>query len=314
MSLTLGEKLRQAREERGISISEVAEQTRISPLYIESIENDNYKPLPGGIFNKGFVKSYAKYVGVDENEALQDYSKLIAVAEPEQPEQPRSYRPEVLTDDRPGVSKLPTIVFAGVILALMTAGVLFLVSYFQSPETPQTAANTAPAGNANSTAVNAETATPAATSAPSLDASKIEFRAESQPIWVRATVDGKTSEALIDADKSVVYEPNDSLKLSYSRSRAQYAAMTINGKEIALPAEPASASKGTIDVELNRENFVAVWESGRTSAGASVARDAGPASRPSTQPRPKPSPGAAQPKMSPSPKQATGASPRPTPR
>ena len=70
MSLTLGEKLRQAREERGISISEVAEQTRISPHYLDSIENDDYRTLPGGIFNKGFVKSYAKYVGIDEQDAL----------------------------------------------------------------------------------------------------------------------------------------------------------------------------------------------------------------------------------------------------
>ena len=72
MSLTLGEKLRQAREERGISISEVAEQTRISAHYLESIENDDYRPLPGGIFNKGFVKSYAKFIEIDEQEALQD--------------------------------------------------------------------------------------------------------------------------------------------------------------------------------------------------------------------------------------------------
>ena len=77
MSLTLGQKLRQAREERGISIGEVSEQTRISPHYIESIENDDYKTLPGGIFNKGFVKSYARYVGYDEQEALGDYSKLM---------------------------------------------------------------------------------------------------------------------------------------------------------------------------------------------------------------------------------------------
>ena len=74
----MGEKLRQAREERGISISEVAEQTRISPMYLESIEEDNYKPLPGGIFNKGFVKSYAKYVGLDEQEALLDIPGMIA--------------------------------------------------------------------------------------------------------------------------------------------------------------------------------------------------------------------------------------------
>ena len=77
MSITLGEKLRQAREERGISISEVAEQTRISPMYLECIESDNYKPLPGGIFNKGFLKSYAKYVGLDEQEVLQEYARLV---------------------------------------------------------------------------------------------------------------------------------------------------------------------------------------------------------------------------------------------
>src|SRR6185369_11249664 len=99
MSLTLGEKLRQAREERGISISEVAEQTRISPHYIDSIENDDYRTLPGGIFNKGFVKSYAKYVGVDEQEALQDYSRLISQQEGAGGEEPKTYRPEVLTDD-----------------------------------------------------------------------------------------------------------------------------------------------------------------------------------------------------------------------
>ena len=81
MSTTLGEKLRQAREERGISISEVAEQTRISSLYLKFIEEDNYKPLPGGIFNKGFVKAYAKYVGLDEQEALQDYARVIATNE-----------------------------------------------------------------------------------------------------------------------------------------------------------------------------------------------------------------------------------------
>ena len=47
-------------------------------MYLESIENDDYRPLPGGIFNKGFVKSYAKYVGLDEQEALQDYAGSVA--------------------------------------------------------------------------------------------------------------------------------------------------------------------------------------------------------------------------------------------
>ncbi len=77
MSITLGEKLRQAREAHGLSISQVAEQTRISALYLSCIENDDFRILPGGIFNKGFVKSFAKAVGMDEQEALHDYAQLI---------------------------------------------------------------------------------------------------------------------------------------------------------------------------------------------------------------------------------------------
>src|SRR5690606_16278530 len=100
MAETLGEKLRQAREERGISISEVAEQTRISPLYLESIEKDDYKILPGGIFNKGFIKSYAKFIGYDEHQALSEYQKAVAAAEEANEPDLKVYRPEVLTDDR----------------------------------------------------------------------------------------------------------------------------------------------------------------------------------------------------------------------
>ena len=107
MAETLGEKLRAARESRGISISEVAEQTRIAPMYIECIENDNYKPLPGGIFNKGFVKSYARFIGVDEHEALQDYTRLLSQSGDSSPvDEPRTYRPEVLTDDRASQTSL----------------------------------------------------------------------------------------------------------------------------------------------------------------------------------------------------------------
>src|SRR5882757_7021507 len=112
MSLTLGEKLREAREERGISLSEVAEQTRISSLYLEAIENNDYRNLPGGIFNKGFVKSFAKYVGLNEQEALLDYSQILAQQEDTQDDGLRHYKPEVLTDDRSGSSMMPTIIIA----------------------------------------------------------------------------------------------------------------------------------------------------------------------------------------------------------
>src|SRR5258706_6386408 len=147
MSLTLGEKLRQAREERGFTISEVAEQTRISSLYLQSIENDDYRTLPGGIFNKGFVKSYAKFVGIGEQEALLDYSQIGSDSAHGEDSELRRYRPEVLTDDNSAASMTPTIILAVVILAIMTGGILFLVNYLRQPVAP--VANTAQKTNIN---------------------------------------------------------------------------------------------------------------------------------------------------------------------
>lgn len=163
MSLTLGEKLRQAREAKGIPIGEVAEQTRIAPLYIESIDNDDYRALPGGIFNRGFIKSYAKYVGVDEQEALADYARLLNDTEGNDVEEVKTYNPLVLTDDRQAPSMVPTIIVAIVVLGAMTGVILFLVNYFSQPSLP-TGENIKVNANVNSTVEHspAETALPIA--------------------------------------------------------------------------------------------------------------------------------------------------------
>ena len=171
---TLGEKLRQAREEKGLSLSEVADQTRISSLYLESIENDDYRILPGGIFNKGFVKSYAKYVGINEQEALQDYAHLVAETQGPPGEDVKTYRPEVLTDDRTG-SMAPTIITALIILGLMTGGILFLIDYLRRPS-DQTAANLAVNVNTNTaTEVTANTNSDTSTMLPEMGTAKFEI-------------------------------------------------------------------------------------------------------------------------------------------
>lgn len=261
MSLTLGEKLRAAREERGISISEVAEQTRISPLYIESIEKDDFKLLPGGIFNKGFVRSFAKYVGVDEQEALQDYARQTAVPEDTAAEEPRGYRPEVLTDDRSASSLLPTIIFAGIILALMTGGILFLVNYIQNqPETPP--ANVSPSPGVSNTAVVANPAPADAGTVPAWEGVKIEFKAINEPISLGAVVDGRTSESMLQPEQPIVFEPKENLKLRYAKTRAPFANMTINGKAITLPVEPANPKRAAIEFDINRNNLAQIWQAG----------------------------------------------------
>jgi len=77
MAATIGEQLRFAREERGIPLREISDQTRISIHYLEAIETNDYKRLPGGIFNRSFVKAYARYVGYDEKEAVEGYTRYM---------------------------------------------------------------------------------------------------------------------------------------------------------------------------------------------------------------------------------------------
>lgn len=261
MSLSLGEKLRQAREEKGISIGEVSEQTRISPLYIECIENDDYKPLPGGIFNKGFVKSYAKFIGIDEHEALQDYSRIVAQTEGAG-EEIKKYKPEVLTDDRAAASMVPTIIFAGIILALMTGGVLFLVNYLQNQsDSPNNEpSRTANANSANQPA-NANMSTQPS-SVPSMDSLKVEFSSVSEAVSLSSVTDGRKASTTVDTVTPAVFEPKDSLKLSYSRSLAASAKLTINGRAITLPATPANPRRAAIEFEINKDNIAKIWQTG----------------------------------------------------
>ncbi len=277
MSSSLGEKLRQAREVRGISISEVAEQTRISPLYLEAIDADNYKTLPGGIFNKGFVRSYAKYVGVDEQEALQDYSQLIAAHEAKEDEKYKAYRPEVLTDDRSGSSIVPTVLFAVVILGLMTAGIfgiLYLYNYLQEQQGQSpiaTNVNSVPPANTNTNS----NAAPPASQSPSMGALKIEFKTNGEGISLNSVSDGTGAVALVTTDKPAIFEPKQQLKLSYSKSLAQSAQLSINGKSITLPSAPANPKRSVIEFDINQGNLAEVWQSGSISFGtASTVSDA----------------------------------------
>lgn len=267
MSLTLGEKLRQAREERDISISEVAEQTRISPLYIEAIENDDYSPLPGGIFNKGFVKSFAKFVGVDEDEALQDYSRQLSQQNEGQPEaDTKTYRPEVLTDDR-SRSLLPTIIFAAIILGLMTFGILALVRYIQDQQsqTVATNSNTANTTNVNTANINSGN-TNATQSIPATNEIKVEFKPLAEPISVEATVDGRKSSANATPDAPQTYTGQQSVRLRYYKGFADKVQLTVNGKQITPP--PAPAKGQGIEFEINKENIVQILQSGQYPTGA----------------------------------------------
>ena len=62
-----GKELRSERVNRGIEIEQISDSTKISSRYLTALEEDQFEQLPGGVFNKGIVRSYARIVGLDED-------------------------------------------------------------------------------------------------------------------------------------------------------------------------------------------------------------------------------------------------------
>lgn len=283
MPESLGEKLRQAREERGISISEVSEQTRISSLYLQSIENDDYRTLPGGIFNKGFVKSFAKYVGIDEHEALDDYARLMNTQQPDEDvNEPKTYRPQVLTDDSNSSSMLPTIIFAVIILGLMTWGIIFLVNWWQNQQSSiagddSLSNNNVKVEESTNTNQNANVngANNANQTLPAMDSIKVVVTTSEPELAIQSTIDGKTEVRSINAEvKEQTFEAEESLKLNYYKGLAQTVQLTINGKKIETPIPPPTYKKNGFEFEINKNNLKEILQSGKIPLGEAANADA----------------------------------------
>jgi cytoskeleton protein RodZ len=68
-----GEHLRREREMRGISLDEICSATRIGTRFLNALENEQWDQLPGGVFNRGFVRAVAHHLGLDEESLLAEY-------------------------------------------------------------------------------------------------------------------------------------------------------------------------------------------------------------------------------------------------
>ncbi len=76
---TFGEYLKREREMRGVSLDEIAAATRIAPRFLRAIENEQWDQLPGGVFNRGFVRAVAHYLGLDEESIVAEYGLAVGV-------------------------------------------------------------------------------------------------------------------------------------------------------------------------------------------------------------------------------------------
>lgn len=132
MAATIGEQLRLARQDRGMPLREISDQTRISIHYLEAIEANDYKRLPGGIFNRSFIKSYARCVGYDEKEAIEGYARYLREhGESTDDVVTTPLHSKVYTDTPATRSPILTVVMTIVILALLTLLALAALHWYQ---------------------------------------------------------------------------------------------------------------------------------------------------------------------------------------
>jgi cytoskeleton protein RodZ len=120
---SFGAKLKQERERRGVTLDEIALSTKISTRFLRALEDERFEQLPGGIFNKGFVRAYARHLGMDETQTIADYLEATGETQPAKKAdafesvEVQEVRTEVRKEDNSGgISAIPWGTLAGALL------------------------------------------------------------------------------------------------------------------------------------------------------------------------------------------------------
>jgi len=194
--MTIGDELRNARRAKGVTIEHIASVTKISPTILRALEADDLAKLPGWVFTRGFLKSFAREVGLDPDETVATF--LAQTAPPEEPDSEEARGAARHLEEVPDPIELEHSTDLGQMIAvavIVIAAVAYLGLHNRSTSTVASAS--APAA-ASTSAVVAPTDVPVATAgfaAPKPVASEtadlqIDLAATG-PCWVSATVDAE---------------------------------------------------------------------------------------------------------------------------
>jgi cytoskeletal protein RodZ len=252
MAASFGEQLRLAREARGITLRHISDQTRISIRYLEAIESDDYKRLPGGIFNRSFIKSYAKQIGFDEKEAIEGYLRTAREQGESDEVATTPYKSHVYTDGGTR-SPLVTLLLTVLILAILSLGVYAAVHWYQRREAARANSNTQPA-NTQGTQPTNSTVNQNSTTAQTMPAA--EFRNISitarDKVYVSWVVDNtRKLGGFIGPDKPAAgpFSPKERLLIRYDKADAPLLEITIDGHPVRKVPDDAT------QVEITKDNY-----------------------------------------------------------
>ena len=197
---SFGEELRREREIRGISLKEISDATKISKRFLDALERNDHKTLPAPVFTRGFVREYARYVGLNAEEMVNRYNfaastddrieKPPAVAKYATPPKDISPRPAPKRGIPPAITRVDRGLILTLFIGLALSGVAYWAMQYKKERDRADAANLIPV---TTRAATAPPATPAPAPAPKPDDSKLRMTVEvTSNSWVTLEADGKT--------------------------------------------------------------------------------------------------------------------------
>jgi cytoskeleton protein RodZ len=247
-STPFGEHLKREREMRGVSLEEVSAATRISTRFLEAIEAEKWDLLPGGVFNRGFIRSVARFLGLDEDSMVAEYAletrgRVDVGVVPDPPmEMPRNWKP---------------VLVAAIAVSLMLASAAFVYARYGgqiSARLHRKAATAAPAiasasNDANSAVAPSSAVVPdgavqntgansTAAGGGNATGDPLELKVQaSKAAIVTIVADGKTVfTGTIDVGEPKQFEARDALEITASDSSAVI--LELNGQPVPAFGQP----------------------------------------------------------------------------
>jgi len=266
MSLrTLGAELRSTREKKSIPLARIASETRISLRHLESIEEGRYGDLPGGMYNRAFLRGYCDVLGIDPAPVLERY-EAESTPSPEKPSKaPTAPRPERRVPALALWSGMFAVSIASLYLSRGTIARLFSSYFVRRPSVaaaPPVAAAPVPARVEASTAAVA-TPPPALPPAPETVAQadtpgsrviRLEFEVL-QKCWISLHSDGSRviSKVLEPGDRQS-FEASENFELKLGNAGGLR--VKLNGKA----ARPLGAPGEVVTTLISRKNLAQFYE------------------------------------------------------
>lgn len=282
----LGALLRKAREERGLSLDDIQELTKIRKRYLEAIETGDYRVLPGSFYVRAFVKNYSEAVGLNPEEVLRLYQHEVPAAPVEQNAEPiparKPRRVKAQSSERLGKIGFNLVMWSFLILIVFLVWFYVFKDNTDAPDklddTSITDSASPGADNGNGSGSETPTIEPSATPEPTQTPTtvtfsskvgkstdqfdigpaggihKVQLKVSGGKNWVEVRAGSAAGEKLFyaNAEDGAVQEYDLTGPIYINVGRADYTEITVNG--VLVPDGDRSSTKRLLLNPLTLDN------------------------------------------------------------